>query len=53
MKWKRSTVNADRTFTIPCPFFVAAGALRIEDVLDLYVNSLQVASSKVLKFSSP
>ncbi|CAE7289004.1 unnamed protein product [Symbiodinium microadriaticum] len=37
MKWKRSTVHADRTFTVMCPFFLAAGALHVEDPLDLYV----------------
>ena len=31
MKWKRPTVNADRTFTVECPFFLAAGALHVED----------------------
>ncbi|CAE7458361.1 unnamed protein product [Symbiodinium necroappetens] len=37
MKWKRATVHADRTFTVMCPFFLAAGALHVEDPLDLYV----------------
>ena len=37
MKWKRTTVNADKTFTIMFPYFTAAGALHIEDVLHLYV----------------
>ena len=36
MKWKRPTVNADRTFTVECPFFLAAGALHVEDLLELY-----------------
>ncbi len=36
MKWKRPTVNADRTFAVECPFFLAAGALHVEDVLELY-----------------
>lgn len=36
MKWKRPTVNADRTFTVDCPFFLAAGALHVEDLLELY-----------------
>ena len=36
MKWKRPTVNADRTFTVECPFFLAAAALHVEDLLELY-----------------
>jgi len=35
---RRSTVNAERTFVVSFPFFLASGALHIEDVLELYVS---------------
>ena len=37
--WKRSTVNSDRSFTVDHPYFLAAGALHVEDVLDLFVGN--------------
>ena len=39
MMWKRSTVNSDRSFTVDHPYFLAAGALRVEDVIDLFVGN--------------
>ena len=38
LRWRRYTVHADRTFVVPCPFLLAAGALHIEDVVELYTN---------------
>ena len=32
MLWKRSTVNADKSFTVNHRYFLAAGALRVEDI---------------------
>ena len=35
LRWRRYTVHAD---VVPCPFLLAAGALHIEDVVELYTN---------------
>ena len=39
MLWKRSTVNADKSFIVNHPYFLAAGALHVEDVIDLFVGN--------------
>ena len=39
MLWKRSTVNADKSFTVNHPYFLAAGALHVEDVIELFVGN--------------
>ena len=39
MMWKRSTVNSDRSFTVDHPYFLAAGALHVVDVIDLFFGN--------------
>ena len=39
MLWKRSTVNADKSFIVNRPYFLAAGALHVEDVIELFVGN--------------
>ena len=37
-KWKRTTVDGTRSFTIPYPFFGAAGVLHPQDVAKLHLE---------------
>ena len=39
MLWKRLTVNADKSFIVNHPYFLAAGAVHVEDVIDLFVGN--------------
>ena len=38
MKCKRCTINAERTFTIPLPFFAAFGASHNDELIDVFVG---------------
>ena len=37
--WRRNTINGERSYVVPHPYFLAAGALHLEDVLELFVGA--------------